>query len=847
MTTYNQSVYNSFTYGDTSRLTKSVGNFTAVALNYSKVTVSWSNVVNTGSGYTAFRIVRSQEGYSETSEDGIILYEEFGINATSGSASKSTITDYNTKSSIISGTETITSAPVFLAGKPVYYSAWWLVGNVWSPIGYTYLVLPKQHYTALPNSRFTINTHEKIMNLLPRIYTSKSNSPLDEIAAPEYDINGSLVAQGSDLYFYLKGLSVSADEILTYIDYLVPDFSGRHTIPSLVFRQAYERNFTNNNGLSIQRQKDLVKNAIFIYSRKGTYLGLTQFIKSFTGLTTYIKPTPNTLLTLDDSSFKLTIGKWSGGSITRVSYSSISLTPPAEPYAIETTYCSQITGSATVANGVSSPITNGTPVIAGKNYYFTFYARKSTTTGTALPRIKWFDYTGTLISSSVASSTTTVQSTSWTKVSYTGRAPGANIGIVYAGLVSNVVTLGLNSTHNFVVGDSVIISGVGSPFDGTKTITTITDYSVSYSVTNANIKLFEVNPNTNAAVTDTSTASAVYAGLEIDFGTGTYYLNFVQLSATNETYYYEPRGVNVFLYPRKTNYITNPSFEADATGWTIAPTGSVQTVTSSPKVLAGSKVYQVTTSSSSQFNGYFTLDKNKLATGKNYVFSIWAKTNNSSPLTYTVSLSAKNNLTIFSRTIVSGVATITLSNTEALSIGDTIVVSGMATDYNGTFTITDVEGANVSYSVPGKSDEVWTKVTTTNSYATKTITNSVDVTLTNSWTRPEVNLFIPYSWITSDTNVICQITSKANAGGEIVYLDAAQLEEGVYATDYFDGSYPWQFGSNWATANNSISYLYPNKANMINALSQELVNFLPYETPWYVNTVNTIEAKGITQ
>jgi hypothetical protein len=846
MTSYNQSVYNSFTYGDTSRLTKSVGNFTAVALNYTTVTISWSNVINSGNGYTAFRVVRSQEGYSETSEDGIILYEEFGINATSGSASKSTITDYNTKSSIISGVETTTSAPTLLAGKPVYYSVWWLVDNSWSPIGYTYVVLPKQHYTALPNSRFTINTHEKIMNLLPRIYTSKSNSPLDEIAAPEYDSNGSLIAQGSDLYFYLKGLSVSADEILTYVDYLVPDFSGRNTVPSLVFRQAYERNFTNNNGLSIQRQKDLVKNAIYIYSRKGTFSGLTQFVKSFTGLTTYVKPTPNLLLTLDDSSFKLTIGKWSGGSISRVSYSSISLTPPAEPYAIEITYCAQITGSATVGNGVSSPITNGIPIVAGQNYYLTFYARKSTTTGTALPRIKWFDYTGTLISSSVASSSTTIQSTSWTKVSYTGRAPGASVGIGYASLISNVVTLGLNSVHNFIVGDSVVISNVGSPFDGTKTITAVTDYSISYAVTNANIKLYELTAAANAKVSDTATAKAIYAGLEIDFGAGTYYLDFVQLSATTQTNYYEPRGVDIFLYPRKTNYITNPSFETNATGWTFSPTGSVQTVSSSPKVLVGSKVYQVTTSGSSQFSGYFTSATNQVATGKNYVFSIWGKTNNSNPLTYTISLSAKNSLTIFSRTIVSEVATITVSNTEALSVGDTIVVSGMATDYNGTFTITDVEGVNVSYSVPGKSNEVWTTVSTT-AYATKTITNSVDVTLTNSWTRPEVNLFIPYSWVTQETTVVCKLTSKANAGGEILYLDAAQLEEGVYATDYFDGSYPWQFGSNWATANSSISYLYPNKSTVISSLSAELTKFLPYETPWYLNTVNTIEAKGITQ
>jgi hypothetical protein len=844
MTSYGVSLYNSFTYGEASRLTKSLGNFTATATTYSKVELSWSNIVG---GYTAFRIVRSQEGYSETSEDGIILYEEFGINSSTGVATKAAFTDENISSFVTVGSpnvEITKSAPILTLGKPVFYTAWWLVGNIWSPIGYTYVVLPNQHYTLLPNGKSTINTHEKLLNLLPKIYTSKTNSPLDEIAAPEYDVNNSLISQGSDLYFYLKGISVSLDETLTYIDYLIPDFSGRHTIPSLVKRQSQELGFKLTSGLSLQRQKALIKNAIYLYSRKGTITGLEKFIESFTGLPTVVTNSPNIMLNLDDSSFKLSVGNWSGGSISKVTYVSLSLTSPAEPYALELTNCGQITGSATIANGVSSPISNGLPVVAGSKYTLTFYARKSTTTGTALPRIKWFDYKGSLISSSVAGSATTVQSSSWTKVSYTASAPGLYLRVMYAGLVSNVVTLGIGSKHTVAVGDSITVAGINSTFNGTFTVTAVTDYTISYAKTNANVNMFTLNPLVVATVTDGASAKAVYAGLEIDYGSGTYYMDFVQFSATSETYYYEPRGINAVISPKKTNYITNPSFEVDGTGWAFSPSGSVQTVTSSPKVLSGTKVYQLTTTSGSPVTCTYTSANGIVSTGRNFVFSIWAKTNNSTALTYSTTLSAKLNLQILSRSIASAVATITVSNTAALSIGDTIVVSGMATDYNGTFTITDVQGVNISYNVPGKADEAWTTVSGT-VYAVRTISRTISVSLTNSWTKPEVNLFIPETWDYFATNITCTL-SRASANGEILYLDAAQLEDGVTATDYFDGSYAYEYGASWATPNGSISYLYPNKSKMITALSYELDNFIPHDTPWLISTMTGLEAKGVS-
>lgn len=845
MTLYSQKVYRSFTYGATSKTLKNVGNFTATAVNYSRVDLSWSNVLG---GYTALRLVRNQEGFSETSEDGIILYEEFDIDSSTGSASKSFFADVNTSISILGGVEETKSAPELIPGQPVFYTIWWLVNGVWTTSGFVFVILPKQHYEKLANSRFTVNSHEKFLNLLPKIYTSKSNGPLDEIAVPEYDQNGSLISQGSDLYFFTKGLSVSLDETLTYIDFLVPDYSGKKTIPSLVSRKISELGFSNSGSLALQRQNDLIKNAIYIYSKKGTIAGLVELVKSITGLPTFINNSPNLMLSLDDSSFKTTVGNWTGGSITKTAYSTLSFAPPSEGYAIEVTNCAQITGSATVSNGVVSPIYNGIPVSRGAKYTFSFYARKSATSGTALPRVKFYDYQGSLISAKtvVASSASSIGNTAWTKVSLDFVVPGYSVPVVFAALFSNVATLTVNGTHNFTVGSSITVQNVSSVFNGTYTVTAVSGRNISYSKTNANVLAYEVSPTSGAIITDGSDDLGLYAGLEIDFGSGTYYLDNVQVANSTITQFYEPRGVEVFLAPRKSNYISNPSFEVNGTGWSFTPSGSSQTVTVPSKVLAGTKVYQVTTTSGSAFSGSFTLPRSKVSTGKNYVFSIWAKTNNSSALNYSISLSANLNIKIYSRNITFQVASLIVDNPAAIFIGDTISVSGLPTSYNGTFTVTGITGTTISYAVPGASNEAWTDVLT-DQYVVKTISRTIDVQLKNVWSRPEVSLFIPETWDYFFTTVTCSLKTKTTAGGEIVYVDAAQLEEGVFASDYFDGSYSWEYGADWATANASPSYLYPNKVKMIDVLKQELPKFLPYETPWVISTTNLIEAKGITQ
>jgi hypothetical protein len=59
--------------------------------------------------------------------------------------------------------------------------------------------------------------------------------------------------------------------------------------------------------------------------------------------------------------------------------------------------------------------------------------------------------------------------------------------IVAVTLRSNVATFATRSPHGYVAGQQVTISEVGNPFNGTRTITRVTEYTFQASITNADI------------------------------------------------------------------------------------------------------------------------------------------------------------------------------------------------------------------------------------------------------------------------------------------------------------------------------------------------------------------------
>lgn len=84
-------------------------------------------------------------------------------------------------------------------------------------------------------------------------------------------------------------------------------------------------------------------------------------------------------------------------------------------------------------------------------------------------------------------------------------------GLISRSLTNNVAHIETLNRHNFNVGDSVVITGINSTFNGTKTITAVTTYSFEYAKTASDVERGNIYPPGNAIVGDYTIYDSVEA------------------------------------------------------------------------------------------------------------------------------------------------------------------------------------------------------------------------------------------------------------------------------------------------------------------------------------------------
>lgn len=72
--------------------------------------------------------------------------------------------------------------------------------------------------------------------------------------------------------------------------------------------------------------------------------------------------------------------------------------------------------------------------------------------------------------------------------------------VSHAQLLSNIATVTTIYPHGFVVGQIIVVTDVGTPFNGTNTITAVTPLTISWSETNADITRRAIVPNGMATI-----------------------------------------------------------------------------------------------------------------------------------------------------------------------------------------------------------------------------------------------------------------------------------------------------------------------------------------------------------
>jgi hypothetical protein len=276
MPSYSNILYAGGYYGQQSRLAFSIQPFTSVAVDYDKVELTWAQLGNPeGAAFNAIRLVRNQVTFPETQEDGIILWEETSL---TGNPS---LTSFEDGANNLVDDDEHNDVPL-IGGRFAYYRMWVRKDdNVWYRVGDTYVLIPQDHGTTAFTGTAAQTTHDKFMDLIPKVYTTETQSPLDNVD-PQ-----------STLYTFLKGFSLTLDELLTYVDVLKPNYSGLSTPPPVVSLQAQQLGIPLEYSLGLRAMKKMIREAVFLHNNKSTALGVGTLAENLTGFSPTVTQTKN--------------------------------------------------------------------------------------------------------------------------------------------------------------------------------------------------------------------------------------------------------------------------------------------------------------------------------------------------------------------------------------------------------------------------------------------------------------------------------------------------------------------------------------------------------------------------
>ena len=424
MTKYGVNYYGASKYGAFAKTAYSVEPMSVLVLDFHKIYVDWQSPRGT---FTQVRLVRNQAGYPETAEDGIIIFDE---NATEGTVSRSYLID---------GQDNPTSIP-FVTGRQTYYRFFIFTDQkVWRVAGSITVVVPSDH-----------GAQNYAINLLPRVFTSAEQSPLGAVDTNSY------------IYNFLYGLTFTNEEFLTHLDLLRPKHTGLETPLQLIPSETNNVGLTPEPSLPTKNQKRLIREAMYMYSRKGTELALGTYAESLTGFAPDITVSPNLLLTVQDSTFYNGIGNWVASNATLSS--STDQVAATGTNVIDSTYTGKVVAasSGSMVLGASSPITQGVPVNPSTQYTVSCKLKSPTSAGNITLSVRFYDLNG--VATSAAHTATVVSANNtWKSASVTATTDTTSN---YA-----VITIAYSSAGTYYIDQVCLQTGSSVSYDEARAVT----------------------------------------------------------------------------------------------------------------------------------------------------------------------------------------------------------------------------------------------------------------------------------------------------------------------------------------------------------------------------------------
>lgn len=399
MARYGSEFYGLSVYGTDTLVDFDVSPFNAASIDYNKIFLEW----NTPTGdWNAIRLVRNGFGFPMTPDDGDLLFE--GSNSTD-------VRTYLDEGQVPNNSGLI-------EGRTYYYTIFVrnTTNGVWVAAGANLGVAVKNYGTA-----------ELMYEYLPAIY--KITNP--------YSVSDNDSEVNEDLFSFLQVFAFEHDLFKTTTANMKNRYDPLTLNGALIPLLLDEFGFTFEKEIGIQQARSLLKNAVKIYSERGSLSGIKTFVTSYTGFNTDIAPVINLMLDYNNSTFKESIGFWESIDNATLSRSTVLTETPLVPPYFEpgspsnfpnftNGFLKVLANSADdvlIACGQSAPLTRGIPVSSGTTYALTCYSRAQTDARTIVVNIKWYDRFGTFIGAA-GEATATSQVEIWSRSgTSTGNAP----------------------------------------------------------------------------------------------------------------------------------------------------------------------------------------------------------------------------------------------------------------------------------------------------------------------------------------------------------------------------------------------------------------------------------------
>lgn len=480
MAKYGNVVYGGAKYGVTPKLAYSVEPMAITVLDFIKIQVEWQSPTG---NFTKIKLVRNQFGFPENSEDGLTIWEEA---ATEGTVSRSFFVD---------GEDNPDQTPI-VNGRQVYYTMFLFTdAKIWVNAGQITDLMPLNH-----------GVHRKIMDIIPKVFTSDIQSPLG------------VTDETSALYNFMEGIAFTHEQFLSQLDVLRPQHSSEGIAFSTLEQNSFSVGLVPEPALPVKNQKRLIREALYMYSHKGMKSGIDSYTESLTGFAPTTTLSTNLLLSVQDSTFYNSIGNWT--KTNAVLTSSTEQVPATGTNVIDNVYTGKLVASSSGAMqlGNTAPITRGVPVLPSTEYTVSCKLKSPSSAGNITLSVKFYDKDAT-ITGTTQSATAVAANNTWKSASKTFTTPAD------AYYVS--IQIAYSAAGTYYLDQVCLQLGAAVAYDEARAISVFLDSSKVNYIKNPS---FEVDASTWTSTGATFTQNAA---VPTDGYSGTYSGQFVVATTGN--------------------------------------------------------------------------------------------------------------------------------------------------------------------------------------------------------------------------------------------------------------------------------------------------------------------------